>query len=190
MKPKVLVLPPIISRMFEPIAILTVIAFVGSIKAGLDRSALVAFALFLVVSMVIPVVLFLRWKRTVRGITWDLPDRHRRIKPLLVLTLLLGANTLFISFWHNTTLTMIFLVFLVWIVGFTLITIGWKISGHCGGVALASGLLIRWFGASWWPVLLAVPLVGWARVAGKNHTVAQVVVGALYSWFLVWILWR
>ncbi|HET8628982.1 MAG TPA: phosphatase PAP2 family protein [Thermomicrobiales bacterium] len=60
----------------------------------------------------------------------------------------------------------------------TLVTLAWKISGHAGVVAGAVVMLVIAFG----PALLAlaplVALVGWARVAIRDHTPAQVVAGA------------
>ena len=61
----------------------------------------------------------------------------------------------------------------------------WKISGHASVAALATGLIIQWFGWYWWPILLIVPLVAWARVVRRDHTVGQVIAGAVYSWGLI-----
>ena len=81
----------------------------------------------------------------------------------------------------------LFGLFVVWFLGFFLISLFWKISGHAGSIALATGLIIFWYGWNWWPALSLVLLMGWARVATKDHTVSQVVGGALYSWGLIWL---
>ena len=63
-----------------------------------------------------------------------------------------------------------FLTVLISFAGFSLITFFWKISGHAFINALVTGYIIQWFGWSWWPVLLIVPLVSWSRVVRKDHT--------------------
>ncbi|MEW6755365.1 MAG: hypothetical protein AB1505_30945 [Candidatus Latescibacterota bacterium] len=55
----------------------------------------------------------------------------------------------------------------------------WKISIHAVGVSGAVSLLLLIGGASLWPALLALPLVAWARLHLRAHTVAQVAVGLL-----------
>jgi membrane-associated phospholipid phosphatase len=59
------------------------------------------------------------------------------------------------------------------------ITTVWKISIHC---AVASGsvtILALLFGAWLVPAYLLVALTGWSRIALKDHTTAQVIVGSL-----------
>lgn len=80
----------------------------------------------------------------------------------------------------------------IWLFGFLLISLLFKISGHAGSITLATGLLMSWYGFAWWPILLLIPLVGWSRVVTKNHTVAQVVIGIAYSFILLiaYEIWR
>jgi membrane-associated phospholipid phosphatase len=59
------------------------------------------------------------------------------------------------------------------------VTTVWKISIHC---AVASGsvvILALSFGPLVWPAYALVALLGWSRVALKEHTVAQVIVGSV-----------
>ena len=59
----------------------------------------------------------------------------------------------------------------------TAITLVWKISFHTAVVAAAASVLTL-LGGSWWALSwLAVPVVGWARIVLRAHTVAQVVAG-------------
>ena len=71
--------------------------------------------------------------------------------------------------------------FLLWFLGFYLITLFWKISGHSGVATLGAFFVIQLFGLAWWPVFLAIPLVSWARVVRRDHTVGQVIAGVGYS---------
>jgi membrane-associated phospholipid phosphatase len=65
----------------------------------------------------------------------------------------------------------------------------WKVSGHASAVATAAVTAVILLGPSWWPVLLVVPLVGWARVSLGAHTIAQVVAGALMGPVVIVGLW-
>ena len=58
------------------------------------------------------------------------------------------------------------------------INLFWKISIHCVGVGGAAALIFSISGAGLaWPGVLAVLLVGWARLYLGVHTVAQVLAG-------------
>jgi membrane-associated phospholipid phosphatase len=60
-----------------------------------------------------------------------------------------------------------------------LVTVVWKISIHC---AVASGsvtILALLFGPLVLPLYGLVALLGWSRVALRDHTAAQVVAGAV-----------
>jgi membrane-associated phospholipid phosphatase len=60
-----------------------------------------------------------------------------------------------------------------------LVTVVWKISIHC---AVASGsvtILALTFGPLVLPGFVLVAVVGWSRVAMKDHTIAQVVAGTI-----------
>lgn len=66
-----------------------------------------------------------------------------------------------------------------------LINFRWKISVHAtglGGPLAAVTLLLGWMVL---PLFLLVPLVGWARVFLKAHTLAQVVAGSFFGYFSI-----
>lgn len=112
---------------------------------------------------------------------WDLSDRRQRPKVLWTIFAIEVVSSIVLK----TSLTVPVLAALF---GFTIITHFWKMSGHTMAAALTTGLIVARFGWTWWPVLLIVPLVSWARVVTKNHSVSQVIAGALYSWGLVALL--
>jgi membrane-associated phospholipid phosphatase len=127
---------------------------------------------------VLPFVLFIIAVKTKFISNWDVTNRSERPKmlwPLVVIELVS------IGVFQQFSLIPI----LLGIIGFAVITHFWKISGHAMAAGLASGVLVARFGIVWWPILLIVPLVCWSRVVRKNHTLAQVVAGAVYSWVLV-----
>lgn len=59
------------------------------------------------------------------------------------------------------------------------ITLRWKISVHVGTVAGTVAVLAQLFGPAMLLLALLVPLVAWARVRVSDHTVGQVVGGAI-----------
>jgi hypothetical protein len=169
-----------ISHIFEP-ALLIPIAFLAcTLKTGVPF----VWACLWLLAFMVPTLWYRLWAKAKQGLDWDMHDRTKRIKPLLALVVFLVISLLIISI-LEPRLIGILTLFLVWISGFFLITAGWtKISGHTGGDALAVGMIVLWYGWNFWPLLLIVPIVAWARVVRKDHTVFQVILGATYS-FLV-----
>lgn len=55
----------------------------------------------------------------------------------------------------------------------------WKISAHSAGIAGISVLIWQIIGTAGTPILLIIPLVGWARVRLGRHTLGQVIMGAV-----------
>ena len=178
-------LATIISRVFEPYIVVLALAVIGAMHAGLQGGTLATYLLFFILGIMLPIFVFRVWLVKKKGLTWDIHERKKRIKPLLALIAFVLLDYVLIAQWHNTVLSQLFLIFLVWVIGFFVVTLFWKISGHAGTIALATGLIISWFGWGWWPVILTVPLVAWARVVRRDHTILQVIAGALYSWVLL-----
>lgn len=58
------------------------------------------------------------------------------------------------------------------------INFGWKVSAHATGLGGPLAALTLVFGWSVWPLYILVPVVNWARVFLKAHTLAQVIVGS------------
>lgn len=134
-----------------------------------------------ILTILLPLVLFfIAWKTKFIG-DWDVSDRRQRPKILWTLVIIEGISCYVLKMTAAIPI-------LIVLTGFTVITQFWKISGHAMAAALATGILITRFGIAWWPVLLIVPLVSWARVVRRDHTIWQVIAGALYSWVLVYFL--
>lgn len=164
-------IPTLISRLFDPFLMLAVVFFVTLWGDPVLVPAIMGMVL-------LPFLLyFFAWKMKIIS-DWDMRNRSER--PGVLWTLVIVEIVCFLLF----QLWSLFPILLA-IIGFTLITHVWKISGHTMSAALASGAIIIRFGWSFWPVLLIVPLVAWSRVVRKNHTIVQVVAGALYSWIIL-----
>ncbi|MBI4066404.1 hypothetical protein HY411_01665 [Candidatus Gottesmanbacteria bacterium] len=179
-----------ISRLLDPMWVVPAVTILGAYESGLHNFTLWRIIVILALVMVAPPLL-LRWRFTrEKGSSgWDIKNRAHRPKALGAFLVFGLLNVMLAWVFGNPTFGRLFIFYELWLAGFFLISLVWKISGHAGGIALATGLVIQWFGWTWWPVLLLVPWTAWARVVTKNHTVWQVMAGALYSWGLIW-LWN
>ncbi len=175
----------IISRVFEPMVVLIIMVVLGGFHAGLTGTGLTNYFLFIFLFALLPAIVFRLWYHYKKGVDWDIRDRKKRIVPLLVQIVFLILGLTVIATWGNALLTHFYLVLLIWLVGFFLVTLKWKISGHTSTLVLGIGLIISWYGWGFWPLLLTVPLVGWARINTRDHSLSQVVAGTAYSLLLL-----
>lgn len=172
----------ILSKIFDPMVGMAVVLLLALLRSGVSWFIALLW-LFILIGP--PTIMRLQALQRV-GLDWDIRDRRRRIVPLVILLTMIVCDLVFLKLFAPVALFRLFLFFFVWTAGFFLITVfATKISGHAAGNALAAGLIIFWYGWQWWPILLIVPLVGWARVVRRDHTVGQVIVGVLYSWSIL-----
>lgn len=175
----------LISRLFDPLMVLGMITVLGTWRSGMQASQLSLFYLVALLGMICLPISFLAWAiHTKRVGNWDVSNRNQRVMVLTAFIPFFLFDFLLVHYFGNLYLLQLFVVFAVWFTGFFLITLFWKISGHAAGVGLLTAFLIRWFGWGWWPAVLLVPVIAWIRIKQKNHTPAQTVVGALYSWMI------
>lgn len=178
--------PNIVSRLLDPFIVFVAIIVAGAMVSGLAGKELIRFVTVSLLTIILPPLILLAAAIKTRIVSnWDITDRKQRILPFGVLVFIFIVDYFIIARYGNPFLARFYIMFLLWFSGFFAITLFFKISGHTGVVALAAGLFIRWFGWGIWPVLILVPLIAWARVAGKKHTLLQVVAGALYSLAIV-----
>lgn len=167
----------IVSGVLSPLTIsLVAVAVAGyAIK---DESVLNWIALYVVLSILPPTlyIMYLVRKGTVSD--FHLNVRTERTKPFLLMTtnsalgftvmLLLGAPKLILIVLAAAVLQLLFML---------IITLRWKISGHCTAIAGLVVLTIALFGENMLPLILTVPLVAWSRIRLKRHTFAQTLAG-------------
>lgn len=58
------------------------------------------------------------------------------------------------------------------------ITLWWKISMHSAAAAAIAALVVTQVGPHAFPLLAGIPLMAWARIRLKRHTLAQTIAGA------------
>lgn len=174
--------PTLISRFFEPVVVFSVLILVALTRSGLEGYAYYRYIGVFFFLMILPPIVFLVWAVKTKKISnWDIGDRRERVKALGIFLFFLVFDILLTRMYGNEYLVRFVTFLFFWYLGFYLITLCWKISGHSGITTLGALLVIQWFGLAWWSVLFAIPLVCWARVVRKDHTVGQVAGGVVYT---------
>jgi len=131
--------------------------------------------------LVVPPLIYLFWL-VHRGAIEDIymPRRETRLRPLTVLLVWLFLCLGLLRYWQAPQIVeQIVWSTVVLIVVLSLVTFFWKISFHGAAIAAAATITVLVAGSSAWPVMLLVPLVGWARIRLNRHTPRQVIYGAL-----------
>lgn len=131
--------------------------------------------------IVLPPLIYFVWlvhKGTLKDIY--MPQREARLWPLTVLMVWLLICLGLIHYWQVPVIVEIFVLATAVLVGVLgLITLFWKISFHGATITAAVTTTVMLAGYSAWPVIFLVPLVGWARIRLKRHTLRQVIYGSL-----------
>lgn len=175
----------IVSGVLSPLSIaIAAIAVAG--YAINDESALMWIALYIALSILPPTIYIMYLVR--KGIVTDfhLNVREERTKPFMLMTantavvclimLLLGAPKLILIVIATAVLQLLSML---------LITLRWKISGHCTAVAGLVVLTLALFGDSLLPLVLLIPLVAWSRIRLNRHTLAQTIAGSFMGALIV-----
>lgn len=127
---------------------------------------------------------------------YELTIRLERVYPLLITIVSVGCGFLAIKGFNYIPLVkQLYLVFIVLLSIFALITMWWKISMHMTGIGGLCGFLFL-LGAHYsiplqgemMMALLGAGLLGFARLALKRHTPMQVLMGFLLGFAVIAVL--
>jgi len=167
----------LISGMFSPLTIaIAAVAIAG--YAINDESVLLWITLYIALTILPPAlyIMYLVRKGTVTDFHLNL--RKERTKPFLLMTintalvllvmLLAGAPKLILVVIAAAVIQLSFML---------LITLRWKISGHCTAATGLVVLALALFGEILLPLTLIIPLIAWSRIRLKRHTIAQTAAG-------------
>lgn len=116
---------------------------------------------------------------------WETSVRQERHNLNLLCLLVTTANVFIFYLFNDLFLLKVFLVFMILMVVYTLITFFWKISGHMTANTafyLALNFFFDW--RYWWLVFL-LPMVAWARLVRNRHDVWQLLGGVILSSLVV-----
>jgi hypothetical protein len=172
----------VVSEVFAPAVVVLVLplAVAWSATGGSVLWTLVWGVEVALFSSVLPMLFIVRGARRGRWDTHHVRDREHRTVPLLfgLASTLVGLAVLVVGSAPRPVLALS-LAMLATLVVCIVITRRWKVSLHTAVAGGAVAMLVLLYGA--WAAWLLVPLVavGWSRVVLGDHTVAQVVVGAL-----------
>jgi membrane-associated phospholipid phosphatase len=128
-----------------------------------------------------PPLLYLLW--LVRAGTLEdiyMPRRETRIRPLMVSMVWLLVCLWMIRAWAAPPMVEAIVIVTLILTGIlSVVTFFWKISFHGASISAAAIATVMMGGAYALPVMLLVPLVGWARIRLQRHTPRQVIYGSL-----------
>jgi membrane-associated phospholipid phosphatase len=177
----------VVSRVLDPVweipvAIMLAIAF--AVKEGLRWRFL---GLILFIDAIVPLIFFLTmlYHRQIRD--WDIQNRTQRI-PLYLFTMICHSGGIWLA--HElgkTELVHVLLVFYAVAVIFFLITLKWKISLHSGVASVLFTTINIFYGWRFMWLYALLCLVAWARVYQKHHTWAQVLVGGILGFGVIYL---
>lgn len=110
----------------------------------------------------------------------DVSNRKQRIilYPVIIIVVLLFSGVVYLAHGPKVLIEASFLVIAALII-LDVINTKIKVSGHVGVVsAFITGLVYAYGGIAFFSILL-IPLVAWARIVEKRHTLQETIVGAV-----------
>lgn len=171
-----------VSVLFSPFLVPIATALGVIQKHAAPHNALRWFAIVVLFVAVLPALSIAVMVRYTKISNLHLPNREERLLPLCFTFGSIGVGTVLLhTFGAAQEIVWAGIAYVVNGLVFSAITQMWKISFHSsvatGCVTLLVLLVSPYFG---WLFLL-IPLIAWARVYRKRHTVLQTVVGAVLA---------
>jgi membrane-associated phospholipid phosphatase len=138
-------------------------------------------SIFFILANSLPPLSYIFWKLHTAEITdFHIQLREQRMKPLIVTLISAIVAFVVMTLGRGPVVLRIFALAWVFQASFILgITNWWKISGHASGIMNLVIFLWIVYGSVIAPMFIAVPLVGWARLRLRRHSLAQVLIGTL-----------
>lgn len=150
-------------------------------------SFIIVESISLIFATIIPLLTILLWVKY-KNSDYEISNKEDRFYPLLIaglLYLFAGALLFFLNLSQLATILMFAYGINTLIT--LLITLKWKISIHTMGVAGPAAVLIFCFAGLGASVGLLIPVIMWARVKLKKHTMSQVIMGAIIGFLLTFL---
>jgi membrane-associated phospholipid phosphatase len=179
-----------ISHVVSPHIVGVVITSAMALEYSSDPLKALLWLFGLMPLLVLPPLGYLLWLVR-RGKLADIymPERETRLRPLTLMMVWLLICWALIRHWEAPTIVEMFVLAATVMIGvLSLVTLFWKISFHGATITAAATATVLVAGSSAWPVMLLVPLVGWARVRLERHTPRQVIFGSLVGALIALIL--
>ncbi len=152
----------------------------------LESATILSAILSVFFATIVPVIGITGFARS-EGLDYDIPEKRARAKPfeIAILSYLAGFTTL-VTIGAPVMLSGLMLAYLINTCAMFLITLVWKISVHAAGVTGPLSFLVFKLGLLWGFLYLLVIPVGLIRIRLRQHTLLQVLAGAVLSALLTW----
>jgi membrane-associated phospholipid phosphatase len=136
--------------------------------------------LFLGLCVGVPTLYVVWLTKTAQVSDFHIPIRSQRIKPMLLMLLMFVASIVILLRSNPPAFLAGFAIVGLGIMTVLfLITLKWKISGHALTASIFCVVCMLVFGGLGGFSFILVPLVAWARVRLRRHTIRQVIAGTL-----------
>ena len=152
----------------------------------LESATILSAILSVFFATIVPVIGITGFARS-EGLDYDIPEKRARARPFetAILSYLAGFTTL-VTIGAPVMLSGLMLAYLINTCAMFLITLVWKISVHAAGVTGPLSFLVFKLGLLWGFLYLLVIPVGLIRIRLRQHTLLQVLAGAVLSAALTW----
>ena len=169
----------IISTIFSPplIALATLIIAAYAVE---EDSVLYWTIVSIVLFVAVPSLYVYSLVRRGQVSDFHMKIREQRTWPLLII-LLISCAVFSVLYFASAPwlLIVVSLVAIIQLMLIVLITLRWKISGHCSAASGLAVLLVALFGQTLLPAILMVPVIAWSRIRLDRHTLSQSIAGVL-----------
>jgi membrane-associated phospholipid phosphatase len=166
-----------ISNIFSP----PVFGFAGLLLVAQTQQSLSGWLwiiFYIGIAVFIPVLYVLWLLRTQQITDFHIKLRHQRLRPMLAMLMcsLLAWGIMLVGS-APVLLQTIAIMGAVLMMILLVITLRWKISGHTTAVTVFSVFGVSLWGSLAIPILLLIPIIIWARVVLKRHSLTQTFAG-------------
>lgn len=169
----------IISTLFSPplLALATIIITAQALESD---NVVYWTVLSIVLFIAVPVLYIYSLVKRGHITDFHMKVREQRTWPLII-TLLIALAVFSVLYFGGAPklLLIISAVAIIQLMLIVLITLRWKISGHCTAASGLAVLVTALFGQGLLPVFLLVPVVAWSRIRLDRHTLYQSIAGIL-----------
>jgi len=168
----------VISNLFSP-PLAALACILVTALATKSESSLFWILVFIALLIIPPTVFVLTLVHRGKISDFHMNIREERAKPLfaiftyaalIFLVMYLGGAPRLMLIVTAAALLQILLVFII--------TLKWKISGHCTSAAGLAFLTIALYGENVIPLTLIVPVIAWSRIRLGRHTISQTLAGS------------
>jgi membrane-associated phospholipid phosphatase len=178
------------SHIISPHIVGVILTSMITLRYSQDPSMAFLWLLVLLPVLVLPPLGYVMWLvRQGKLADIYMPDRETRLRPLTVMMVWALICWLFTRHFGAPPVVEVFVLSTAIMIGLlSLVTLFWKISFHAAAITAAAITMLLVSGSSAWPVVVLIPVVGWARVRLGRHTPRQVIFGAVMGAFIALLL--